>query len=64
MSRRGEALCGSLTGETGPGGEQGGDITVVPREDTDSFTDSLNLKRSDWAVSWTPGTSRSGSAAG
>lgn len=49
MSSREEAFCGSLTGETGPGGEDGGDMTVVPREETESFADSSNWKRSSWA---------------
>lgn len=49
MSSREEAFCGSLTGETGPGGEQGGDMTVVPKEGTELFAESSNLKRSSWA---------------
>lgn len=56
MSIREEAFCGSLTGEAGPGGEQGGDMTVVPREGTESLADSSNLKGSNCtlgACSWT-----------
>lgn len=48
MSSKEEAMCSSLTGEAGPCGEHGGDMTVVPRV---SLAGSSNLKGSIWAGS-------------
>lgn len=71
MSSREEAFCGSLMGDTGPGGEEGGDMTVVPRQGIDSLVDSSNFKWSSWADSgaleagsWTSSAPRSDSGDG